>query len=184
MSSNILMTKHNVDFRSRLRLRANRSDSRVERAGYSLLEILVVLAIIAMIVAVVGPRLFSQLDRAKTRTASLQIRSLEAALETMRLDIGRLPTTAEGLNLLVAADPATVNGWYGPYLSEKLPSDPWGRPYIYEAPTASTGAPTTPGADGALQGPAGEIKPKVTSYGADGTPGGDGINADVTSATR
>lgn len=178
-SSNILMTKHNVHFRSRLGLRARRG----ERAGYSLLEILVVLAIIALIVAVVGPRLFTQLDRSKTTTARLQIRSLEAALETMRLDIGRLPTTAEGLNLLVAADPATVNGWYGPYLSEKLPADPWGRPYIYEAPTASTGSPTTPGADGALQGPAGETRPKVMSYGADGTAGGDGVNADVTSTT-
>lgn len=150
------------------------------RAGYSLLEILVVLAIIAMIVAVVGPRLFTQLDRSKTTTARLQIRSLEAALETMRLDIGRLPTAQEGLNLLVEANPATVNGWYGPYLSEKLPNDPWGRPYIYEVPAASTGAPS---ADGALAGPAGETRPRVMSYGADGVPGGDGVNADVTSAT-
>lgn len=182
MSSRILMTKHNVDFTSRRDLRGHRARRVDGRAGYSLLEILVVLAIIALIVAVVGPRLFTQLDRSKTTTARLQIRSLEAALETMRLDIGRLPTTAEGLNLLVAADPATVNGWYGPYLAEKLPSDPWGRPYIYEAPTASTGAPTTAAVDGALQGPAGETQPKVMSYGADGTVGGEGVNADVTSA--
>lgn len=176
------MTNHNVDFRSRLGLRVRRGPHEASRAGYSLLEILVVLAIIALIVAVVGPRLFTQLDRTKTTTARLQIRSLEAALETMRLDIGRLPTTQEGLNLLVSADPNSVNGWYGPYLSEKLPDDPWGRPYIYEAPTASTGA-TTPGAEGALQGPAGETRPKVMSYGADGAVGGDGVNADVTSAT-
>lgn len=152
------------------------------RAGYSLLEILVVLAIIALIVAVVGPRLFTQLDRSKTTTARLQIRSLEAALETMRLDIGRLPTTQEGLGLLVAADPATVNGWYGPYLSEALPQDPWGRPYVYEAPAPSAGAPAAAAADGALQGPAEETRPQVMSYGADGVAGGEGVNADVTSA--
>lgn len=168
---------NNVYFRSIAGLRGRRA-ARAERGGYSLLEILVVLAIIALIVAVVGPRLFTQLDRSKTTTARLQIRSLEAALETMRLDIGRLPTTQEGLALLVRADPATVNGWYGPYLSENLPNDPWDRPYIYEAPTASTGAPS---ADGALQGPAGETRPKVMSYGADGVPGGEGVNADVTS---
>ncbi|MBU1346975.1 MAG: type II secretion system major pseudopilin GspG [Alphaproteobacteria bacterium] len=177
------MTNHHVDFRSRLGLRRRGPGRLARRAGYSLLEILVVLAIIALIVAVVGPRLFTQLDRSKTTTARLQIRSLEAALETMRLDIGRLPTTQEGLTLLVAADPSTVNGWYGPYLSEKLPDDPWGRPYVYEAPTASTGAATGPTADGALQGPAGETQPKVMSYGADGAPGGDGVNGDVTSAT-
>jgi len=175
------MTKHNLHFRSGAgTLRKGPAD---RRAGYSLLEILVVLAIIALIVAVVGPRLFTQLDRSKTTTARLQIRSLEAALETMRLDIGRLPTTEEGLTLLVRADPAAVSGWYGPYLSEALPNDPWGRPYIYESPTASAGAGTVLASDGALQGPAGETRPKVISYGADGTVGGEGVNADVTSAT-
>lgn len=176
--SNVLM-KHNFHFRSGFGLWTRRGD-RAGRGGYSLLEILVVLAIIALIVAVVGPRLFTQLDRSKTTTARLQIRSLEAALETMRLDIGRLPTTQEGLTLLVAADPASVNGWYGPYLSENLPNDPWGRPYIYEAPAVSAGAATGL-TDGALQGPAGETRPKVMSYGADGVPGGEGVNADVTS---
>ena len=78
------------------------------RQGFSLLEILVVLAIIAMLAAVVGPRLFAQLDRSKTTTARLQIRSIEAALETMRLDIGRLPTQQEGLALLMQADPLKV----------------------------------------------------------------------------
>ena len=84
--------------RSRLRHRfslivaSSHQRSRKSREGYSLLEILVVLSIIALIAAVVGPRLFAQLDKSKTQTARLQIRSLEAALETMRLDIGRLPT--------------------------------------------------------------------------------------------
>ena len=137
MSSNILMTKHNVDFRSRLRLRAHRSDSRVERAGYSLLEILVVLAIIALIAAVVGPRLFAQLDRSKSTTARIQARAVVAALDTMRIDIGRLPSQQEGLNLLIQGDPAAVPGWQGPYM-EVLPSDPWGRPYVYAPPAEKT----------------------------------------------
>ena len=141
------------------------------RAGYSLLEILVVLAIIALIAAVVGPRLFAQLDRSKTQTARLQIRSLEASLETMRLDIGRLPSEQEGLGLLIQADPQNVSGWYGPYLDRALPSDPWGRPYIYRPPPAE--------ADGAPGGP--EISAQVLSYGADGAAGGQGVNADVTS---
>ncbi|WP_309627532.1 type II secretion system major pseudopilin GspG [Brevundimonas sp.] len=142
-----------------------------DRAGFSLLEILVVLAIIALIAAVVGPRLFAQLDRSKTQTARLQIRSLEAALETMRLDIGRLPTEQEGLGLLIEADPQAVSGWYGPYLDKALPADPWGRPYVYvPAPAEATGAPGQASAAA-----------KVVSYGADGTEGGQGVNADVSS---
>lgn len=129
------------------------------------------LAIIALIAAVVGPRLFAQLDRSKTTTARLQIRSLEAAMETMRLDIGRLPTEQEGLGLLMQADPAQVPGWSGPYLDKALPSDPWARPYIYVAPGAeANGAPGAP-----------EARAKVVSYGADGQPGGEGVNADVSS---
>ena len=159
-------------FRSRpKRLSTPVAVSRSGRAGYSLLEILVVLAIIALIAAVVGPRLFAQLDRSKTTTSRLQIRSLEAALETMRLDIGRLPTQQEGLNLLMQADPAQVPGWSGPYLDKALPSDPWARPYVYVAPAAA--------ATGAVGAP--EIRAKVVSYGADGQPGGEGVNADVDS---
>lgn len=142
------------------------------RAGYSLLEILVVLAIIALIAAVVGPRLFAQLDRSKTTTARLQIRALEAALETMRLDIGRLPTEQEGLALLVQGSPQAVAGWYGPYLDGELPSDPWGRPYVYMPPAAdATGAPGAP-----------DRRARVVSYGADGEEGGEGVNADVDSS--
>lgn len=139
------------------------------RAGYSMLEILVVLAIIALIAAVVGPRLFTQLDKSKTQTARLQIRSLEAALETMRIDIGRLPTEQEGLALLMQANPEQAPGWSGPYLDKDLPPDPWGRPYIYVAPVAATsGAPI-------------DARARVVSYGADGQEGGEGVNADVSS---
>ena len=134
------------------------------RSGFSLLEILVVLSIIALIAAVVGPRLYAQLDKSKSQTARLQIRSLEAALDTMRLDIGRLPTEAEGLNLLVQGDEAQVPGWAGPYLDKALPNDPWARPFIYVAPTEGS-----------------DNRARVVSHGADGQEGGTGVNADVSS---
>jgi general secretion pathway protein G len=103
-------------------------------AGYSLLEILIVLAIIALIAALVGPRLFAQFDHAKETTARVQDKALETALQTMELDIGRYPTSAEGLQLLVDADRKSVAGWNGPYLSGRLPLDPWGHPYVYDPP--------------------------------------------------
>lgn len=163
--------------RDRLRLRyhfsmnvASRHQSQRTREGYSLLEILVVLSIIALIAAVVGPRLFAQLDKSKTQTARLQIRSLEAALETMRLDIGRLPTEQEGLGLLMQANAEQVPGWSGPYLDKALPSDPWARPYIYVAPAASTSGDAAP-----------DNRARVISYGADGAEGGQSANADVSS---
>ena len=131
------------------------------KQGYSLLEILIVLTIIGMIAALVGPRLFAQLDHSKITTARVQVRSLESALGTMRLDIGRYPSSAEGLNLLVQGDPKAVQGWAGPYLGGGLPKDPWGRPYAYEAPAAEGGSP------------------KVLSYGSDGKPGGEGNAADI-----
>lgn len=148
---------------------------RDSRAGFSLLEILVVLAIIALIAAVVGPRLFAQLDRSKVTTARLQIRSLEAALETMRIDIGRLPTSAEGLNLLSQADAQSVPGWYGPYLDKGVPPDPWGRPYVYQAPSEAGADADAPANGDQAQ------RARVLSYGADGTEGGQGVNADITS---
>ena len=131
------------------------------KLGYSLLEILIVLTIIGMIAALVGPRLFAQLDKSKVTTARVQVRSLEAALGTMRLDIGRYPSSQEGLGLLDAGDPKTVNGWAGPYLGGGLPKDPWGHPYVYEPPQS----------EGAT--------PKVYSYGSDGKPGGTGNAADI-----
>ena len=114
-----------MTFRLQNRLRSR--VRRVRRDGFSLLEILVVLAIIALIAAVVGPRLFAQLDRSKSTTARIQAKAVVAALDTMRIDIGRLPSQQEGLNLLLQGDPAATPGWQGPYM-DALPSDPWGRP--------------------------------------------------------
>ena len=140
------------------------------RQGFSLLEILVVLAIIALIAAVVGPRLFAQLDRSKTTAARIQAKAIKGALETMRIDIGRLPSQQEGLNLLIQADATTVPGWQGPYM-DALPSDPWGRPYVYMPPADA----------GAAGGLTGGGAASVLSYGADGQEGGEGVNADVSS---
>jgi len=131
------------------------------KAGYSLLEILIVLTIIALIAALVGPRLFAQLDRSKVTTARVQVRALETALGTLRLDLGRDPTQAEGLDLLVKADRNAVAGWSGPYLSGGLPLDPWGHPYVYQAPSDD------------------QQSAKVISLGSDGKVGGTGNAADI-----
>ena len=132
-------------------------------AGYSLLEILIVLAIIALIVALVGPRLFAQLDHAKVTTARVQAKSLETALQTMELDIGRYPSESEGLALLTDADRKQTPGWNGPYLTSGVPNDPWGHPYVYDPPTDR------------------DHPPRVHSLGADGKPGGEGDAADIYS---
>ncbi len=131
------------------------------KAGYSLLEILIVLAIIALIAALVGPRLFAQFDKSKVTAARVQVKSLASSLETMRLDIARYPTAVEGLALLNASPGSGAPNWSGPYLSGGVPKDPWGHDYAY----------TPPAAEGQ--------EPKVTSYGADGRPGGTGNAADI-----
>lgn len=130
------------------------------KAGYSLLEMLIVLSIIALIAALVGPRLFAQLDKSKVTAARVQLKSLKSALATLRLDIGRFPTEREGLDLLMRAPGDGAASWSGPYLSGALPDDPWGRPYVYKAPV-----------DGQ--------EPQVLTLGSDGKPGGSGDGADI-----
>lgn len=128
--------------------------------GFTLIELLVVLAILTLLAGLVGPRVLSQLGGAKSKTAGVQIADLEKSLELYKLDVGRFPTTEEGLNALVAK-PASANGWNGPYLKGGVPSDPWGKPYKYT-----------------LNG--GNVE--LLSYGADGAAGGEGENADVVNA--
>lgn len=134
---------------------------RAER-GYSLLEVLIVLTIIALIAALVGPRLIAQLDRSKVTAARVQIRAIAASLETMRIDLGRYPTTEEGLALLVEAPRGAADGfWRGPYLDSDLPADPWGKPYSYDPPLQDF------------------ARPRIASLGADGEEGGEGLAADI-----
>ncbi len=132
-------------------------------AGFSLLEMLVVLVIIGLLAGLVGPRLFTQVDRAKVNTAEAQIKMMKGALETFRLDVNRFPNVEEGLEALWKApvDEKAKDLWNGPYLDEAIPADPWGNPYQYGIP----GADNQPFA--------------LYSLGADGQRGGDGINKDL-----
>lgn len=134
--------------------------------GFTLLEMIVVLVIIGLIMGLVGPRLFGQADRAKVQTADTQVRMLRGAIQTMRLDISRVPTQEEGLDLLVRApsDPRVSDRWQGPYLEEDVPLDPWGNPFQY-SPQSSGSQPFS-----------------LYSLGADGQPGGEGHDADIGNA--
>lgn len=126
--------------------------------AYTLTEMLVVLVIIGLLAAIVGPRLFSRLDDAKARTARLQMTSLQTAVDLFRLDVGRLPSAEEGLQALVQA-PAAETSWLGPYLArDAVPADPWGTAYIYEPEQNSF---------------------RIVSYGADGREGGTGAAQDL-----
>jgi general secretion pathway protein G len=130
--------------------------------GFTLLELLVVIVIIGLLAAYVGPKYFSQLGKSEVTVAKAQIEAFEKSLDTYRLDVGRYPTTEEGLGALLAA-PATAGAkWNGPYLKKGVPPDPWGRPYQYKAP-----------------GTRGEYE--ITSLGKDGQPGGTADNADISS---
>lgn len=125
--------------------------------GFTLIELLVVLVVLTLLAGLVGPRVLNQLGGAKSKTAAVQIADFEKSLDLFKLDVGRFPTTEEGLAALQTR-PTNANGWNGPYLKGTVPADPWGNPYRY----ASTGAGY-----------------EVISLGADGAPGGDGENADV-----
>lgn len=110
-------------------LRRRRDDG-----GFTLLEMLVVLAIMGLLAAIIAPQVLKYLGSSKTQTAKVQVGNLEAALQLYRLDVGRFPTQDEGLNALVTAPP-TAPGWNGPYLQKTSPMvDPWGNPYGYRNP--------------------------------------------------
>jgi general secretion pathway protein G len=128
--------------------------------GFTLLELLVVIVIIGLLAAYVGPKYFSQLGKSEVTVARAQIEAFDKALEAFRLDVGRYPTTEEGLASLLVK-PASADKWNGPYLKKDVPADPWGHAYLYHAP-----------------GNKGEFD--IISYGKDGQPGGSGENADIT----
>ena len=133
--------------------------TRTHSAGFTLMELLVVLAIIGLLAALVGPNVMNSLGGAKTKTAGIQIKDLEQALEMYKLDVGRYPSSSEGLQALVKK-PGSATGWNGPYLKSDVPVDPWNREYQYKFP-----------------GEHGEVD--IFTYGANGSPGGDGEDTDV-----
>jgi general secretion pathway protein G len=129
-------------------------------SGFTLLELLVVIAIIGLLAGYVAPRYFSQIGKSEVSVAKAQIDAFEKALDQYRLDVGRYPTTEQGLAAL-NTQPGNEPKWRGPYLKKTIPTDPWGKPYVYKQP-----------------GEHGEYD--LLSYGKDGTPGGSGEAADVT----
>lgn len=107
--------------------------------GFTLLELLVVLMIIALLAGFVGPKVFSNVDQAKEKTAQRQMRTLSDALSQYRLDTGSWPTEGQGLKALTER-PGNIQNWNGPYLSQQVPLDPWGNPYQWHNPTREKGS--------------------------------------------
>ena len=137
-----------------------RANRQAHAAGFTLLELLVVVVIIGLLAGFVAPRYFSQVGKSEVNVARAQIDALEKALDQYRLDIGRYPSAELGLKALIER-PAAEPKWNGPYLRKGVPLDPWGKPYLYRIPGEKT-------------------EFDIVSYGKDGQPGGSGENADIT----
>ncbi|MFK3795834.1 MULTISPECIES: type II secretion system major pseudopilin GspG [unclassified Pseudomonas] len=129
-------------------------------AGFTLLELLVVLVVLGLLAGIVAPKYFSQLGRSQTKVARAQIEGLSKALDLYRLEIGHYPSTEQGLQALVVA-PAEESHWTGPYLQKAVPQDPWGRSYVYRYPGENS-------------------EYDLLSMGKDGQPGGEGEDAEIT----
>jgi general secretion pathway protein G len=136
--------------------------SRTRLLGMTLIEILVVLVLIGVVMGIVGGNFIGQGENAKRKAAKIEIEQIGQTLDLFKLEVGRYPTSQEGLQALLSA-PAGVNNWNGPYWKKAtLPKDPWGNEYKY----------ASPGQHGAYD---------IVSLGADGKEGGDGANKDITS---
>jgi general secretion pathway protein G len=128
--------------------------------GFTLLELLVVMVIIGLLASYIGPKYFSQIGKSEVKTAKAQMDGLEKALEQYRIDVGRFPSTEQGLAALFTK-PNNEAKWQGPYLKKTAPPDPWGQAYQYKSP-----------------GEHGEFD--LMSFGKDGRAGGSGEDADIT----
>ena len=133
---------------------------RTAQKGFSLIELLIVMVILGLLASLVGPKMFGKLGMAKQKTAKTQIEMLMTAMDSYRLDVGKYPSSQEGIDALV--ENSGSDKWEGPYLQKGVPKDPWDNDYQYNNP-----------------GEHGEID--IFSYGADGQSGGDGENTDVGS---
>jgi general secretion pathway protein G len=129
--------------------------------GFSLIELLIVMVILGLLAALVGPKMFGKVGTSKQKTAKTQITMFESALDTYRLDTGKYPSTEQGLQAL-RIKPQGITKWEGPYLPKDIPPDPWGNPYQYKSP----------GDHGPFD---------IISFGADGKPGGEGEDLDIVS---
>jgi general secretion pathway protein G len=138
---------------------ATRKVAKLKSAGFTLLELLVVMVIIGLLAGYVGPKYFAQIGKSETKTAKAQIEALSRALDTYRLDTGHYPTTEQGLAAL-NRQPDGETKWQGPYLAKGVPADPWGRAYLYRYP-----------------GEHGDYD--VWSLGSDGAVGGQDADSDV-----
>lgn len=133
-----------------------------DNAGFTLIELMVVIIILGILATLVGPKMFGRVDEAKQKAAATQIELFGTALDSFRLDVGRYPTTAEGLEALI--NPVSgLDSWNGPYLKKRvIPLDPWGNPYVYESPGRYSDY-------------------DLISYGADKMEGGEDVNEDIVS---
>ncbi|MBF0226089.1 MAG: type II secretion system major pseudopilin GspG [Desulfobacterales bacterium] len=138
-----------------------RNESKNKEKGFTLIELLIVMIILGLLAALVGPPAIKKLGQSKTKATKAQITLLETSLDMFRMDVGRYPTTEEGLNALVQKS-QNIERWDGPYLKKGVPNDPWGKPYQYKCP-----------------GEHGDFD--IISYGADGKIGGDDENCDISS---
>jgi general secretion pathway protein G len=138
-----------------------RTASPPPQAGFTLLELLVVMVIIGLLAGYVGPKLFAQIGKSEVKATKAQIDGLQKSLDQYRIDVGHYPSTEQGLLALVVR-PGDESRWSGPYLAKSVPQDPWGHDYQYRSP-----------------GQHGEYD--LLSLGKDGQPGGDGESADIVS---
>ena len=140
----------------------NRRNRRKSQAGVTLIEMLVVVTIIGLFVALVAPSMFKNADKARITAARSQMENFMTALGSYKLDTGTFPTTEQGL-VALRVKPQDVNQWAGPYMPKDIPNDPWGHAYVYKFPSDRGD------------------EPEIICLGADGQPGGEGLNADVVS---
>lgn len=157
----LCVRENKTDMVRDMKIGSKRVSTKSATLGFTLLELLVVVAIIGLLASYVGPKYFAQIGKSEQGVAKAQIEAFGKALDQFRLDMGRYPTTAEGINALMER-PAGAAKWGGPYLAKAIPLDPWGKAYMYKAPG-------TKGKDY-----------DITSFGSDAAPGGTDAAADVT----